>query len=273
MGPILITGCSSGIGRATAMHLLRQGLTVFATARRPETLRELAAAGAKTLALDVTDEQSMLCAVKTVEGSYGAVGVLVNNAGYGEFGPIEEVSIDRVRRQFETNVFGLVRLTQLVLPAMRTAGEGRIVNVSSIAGRIAFPVGGFYSASKAAVESLSDALRVEVARFGIHVSLIEPGHFRSNFTTSMTERMTREIGADIGPYAGFKSGLLKGVSGPRYSRMQGDPVTVARAIEHAATAIRPRARYVVPAIARLMIVAHGLLPTRTHDGLLSRMGA
>src|SRR5689334_21991152 len=124
--PVLVTGCSSGIGRATVEHLLRGPRPVWATARRPETLEALAAAGAHVLALDVTDESSMAAAVHAVEAEHGAVGALVNNAGYGEYGPVEEVPLDAVRRQFETNVFGLLRLTQLVLPAMRAVGRGRI---------------------------------------------------------------------------------------------------------------------------------------------------
>jgi NAD(P)-dependent dehydrogenase (short-subunit alcohol dehydrogenase family) len=272
MGPILITGCSTGIGRVTALHLLGRGCTVYATARRPETLDELAAAGATTLALDVTDEGSMRCAVQTVEAAHGAVAVLVNNAGYGEFGPIEEVAMARVRSQFETNVFGLVRLTQLVLPAMRTARAGRIVNISSVAGRLSFPTGGLYSASKHAVEALSDALRVEVARFGIHVSLIEPGHHRSAFTTTMVDRMRRDVGVDGGPYGALKRTLVRSVTMGRYPRTERDPMAVAEAIAHAATSPRPRARYVVPSTARLMLLAYAWLPTRVVDGFLGRMG-
>ena len=140
--PVLITGCSSGIGEATARRLARSGHLVYATARRPETLAGLVTAGCRALALDVTDEQSMVAAVGQIQDEHGRVGALVNNAGYGEYGPVEEVPIDAVRRQFETNVFGLVRLTQLVLPGMRAAGAGRIVNVSSMGGRIVFPVAG-----------------------------------------------------------------------------------------------------------------------------------
>lgn len=174
-GPVLITGCSTGIGRATAEQLVRAGYTVYATARRPETLADLAAAGAVTLALDVTDEESMTSAVRLVEKEHGQVGTLINNAGYGAYGPVEEVSLDEARREFETNVFGLGRMCQLVLPAMRTAGSGRIINISSMGGRVTFPAGGWYHASKYAVEALSDALRVEVASFGVQVVLVEPG--------------------------------------------------------------------------------------------------
>jgi NAD(P)-dependent dehydrogenase (short-subunit alcohol dehydrogenase family) len=149
--PVLVTGCSTGIGRATAERLLDGGHTVYATARRPETLAALEVRGAHVLALDVTDEASMRTAVEIVESAHGAVGALVNNAGYGVYGPVEEVDLDAARAQFETNVFGLGRMCQLVLPGMRRAGRGRIVNVSSMGGRIVFPTGGWYHASKYAV--------------------------------------------------------------------------------------------------------------------------
>ncbi len=178
---VLITGCSTGIGRTTAEHLAAKGWTVYATARRPESISDLEGKGCKTLALDVTDEQSMQAAVKAVEDAEGAVGVLVNNAGYSQSGAVEEVSMDSVRRQFETNVFGLLRMCQLVLPGMRRARRGRIVNVSSMGGKLVFPGGGAYHASKYAVEAFSDALRFEVAGFGVRVSIIEPGLIITRF--------------------------------------------------------------------------------------------
>ena len=179
---VLITGTSSGIGRATAQRLARRAdLTVYATARRTEAITDLAEAGARILELDVTDEKSMRAAVEAVEADHGSVGALVNNAGYGEYGTIEETGLDGVRRQFETNVFGLARMTQLVLPGMRAAGRGRIVNVGSMGGRFVFPAGGYYHASKYAVEAITDALRFETAPFGIKVSLIEPGLIRTGF--------------------------------------------------------------------------------------------
>ncbi|HEY2703551.1 MAG TPA: SDR family NAD(P)-dependent oxidoreductase, partial [Candidatus Dormibacteraeota bacterium] len=155
---VLVTGCSSGIGHATAARLAGRGWTVYATARRPETLAGLAAVGCRTLALDVTDEASMSAAVATVEREAGGVGALVNNAGYSQGGAIEELPLDELRRQFETNVFGLVRMAQLVLPGMRARRSGRIVNVGSMGGRLTFPGGGAYHATKYAVEALSDAL-------------------------------------------------------------------------------------------------------------------
>src|SRR4051794_5434906 len=178
---VLITGCSTGIGRATAERLAKKGLTVYATARKLDSIADLAEAGCKTLALDVTDEESMKAAVAAVEEAEGAVGALVNNAGYSQSGAIEDVPLDQVRRQFETNVFGLIRMCQLVLPGMRREGSGRIVNISSMGGRLVFPGGGIYHATKHAVEAISDALRFEVRGFGIGVSIVEPGLIKTEF--------------------------------------------------------------------------------------------
>src|ERR1044072_585698 len=163
---VLITGCSTGIGRKTAEHLAQKGWTVHATARRPESISDLEQKGCRTLALDVTDESSMQAAVSAVEQAEGAVGVLINNAGYSQSGAVEEVAMDQVRRQFETNVFGLLRMCQLVLPGMRGQGDGRIVNLSSMGGRLTFPGGGAYHAAKYAVGALHDGLRFAGAGVG-----------------------------------------------------------------------------------------------------------
>jgi NAD(P)-dependent dehydrogenase (short-subunit alcohol dehydrogenase family) len=182
MSAVLITGCSSGIGRATARRLALRGTwTVYATARRIDTIRDLERDGCRIMTLDVTNEASMARVVAAIEAEHGAVGVLINNAGYSQSGAVEAVPMERVRAQFETNVFGLVRLSQLVLPGMRRARSGRIVHLSSMGGKIVFPGGGFYHATKHAVEALGDAMRFELAGFGIHVVLIEPGLIRTNF--------------------------------------------------------------------------------------------
>src|SRR5215207_10344230 len=186
---VLITGCSTGIGRATAERLAKRGLTVYATARRLESVADLEAAGCRTLALDVSDEESMRAAVGAVEEAEGAVGALVNNAGYSQSGALETIDIDDARRQFETNVFGLLRMCQLVLPGMRRAGRGRIVNVSSMGGKLTFPGGGIYHATKYAVEAISDALRQEVRPFRIDVVIVEPGLIRTGFGAVAAESL------------------------------------------------------------------------------------
>jgi NAD(P)-dependent dehydrogenase (short-subunit alcohol dehydrogenase family) len=269
MTAVLITGCSSGIGRASALRLARRrDLTVYATTRRTETLAELAAAGCRVLPLDVTDEQSMAAAVRAVEAGSGSVGVLVNNAGYGEYGTVEETSLDRVRDQFETNVFGLARLIQLVLPGMRAAKGGRIINVSSMGGRFAFPTGAYYHASKYAVEAISDALRFEVAPFGIAVSVIEPGLIRTGFEEMARHTLSRSE-VPTGPYARLTTSARDATTRNYRSRLiAAEPDAVARVIERAATARRPRARYVITAAARAMIHTRRLLGARAFDAFL-----
>src|SRR5436309_5452634 len=198
---VLITGCSSGIGQATAGHLADTGWTVYATARRPETLTDLERKGCRTLALDVCSEESMRAAVDAVCEAHGAVGVLVNNAGYSQSGAVETVPTEQARAQFETNVFGLLRMCQLVLPGMRDQRWGKIVNISSMGGRLTFPGGGLYHATKYAVEALSDALRFEVRGFGVDVMLIEPGLIVTGFGDTASASVG--VSGDGGPYADF----------------------------------------------------------------------
>ena len=264
---VLITGCSSGIGWATAERLKERGWTVYASARRPDAIAELEGRGCRTLALDVTDEESMQAAVRAVEEREGAVGVLVNNAGYSQSGAVETVPLDEVRRQFETNVFGLVRMCQLALPGMRRQGWGRIVNVSSMGGRLTFPGGGFYHATKHAVEAISDALRFEVAGFGVGVAIIEPGLITTSFG-DVAAGTVGQSGADDSPYTAFNSAVAKGTreayDGPLV-RLGGGPETVARTIEKAISSRRPRTRYKVTPSARLALGARRLLPDRAWD--------
>lgn len=265
---MLVTGCSSGIGRSVAARLAAAGYVVYATARRPETLGELAAAGARTLALDVTDEASMTAAVRAVEAEHGAVGVLVNNAGYGLYGPVEEAGPDAVRRQFETNVFGLGRMCQLVLPAMRAAGGGRILNVTSMGGRVAFPGGGWYHASKYAVEALSDVLRVEVAGFGVKIVLIEPGVTRTEFV-GVAAQGTAAEGA-TGPYAAQRR-IVEATVQRSYSAPGAvGPDAVAKVVQRAIEADRPRARYVVTPMAVALIQLRRFGGDRLWDAAMRR---
>jgi NAD(P)-dependent dehydrogenase (short-subunit alcohol dehydrogenase family) len=253
--PVLITGCSTGIGRATAERLADAGWKVFATARREESIEDLAGRGCETLALDVTDETSMVNGVREVEArAGGAVGALVNNAGYSQSGAVETVPMESVRRQFETNVFGLMRMCQLVLPGMREAGEGRIVNLSSMGGKLVFPGGGAYHATKHAVEALSDALRFEVKPFGIEVVVIEPGLIRTQFGEAAVGSM--DTVARDGPYGRFNDTVARvtaqAYEGPM-ARLGAGPEAVAAKIERAISARRPATRYKVTASARLIM--------------------
>jgi NADP-dependent 3-hydroxy acid dehydrogenase YdfG len=261
---VLITGCSTGIGRATAKRLAESGHTVYATARKLDSIRDLESAGCRTLALDVTDEDSMAAAVETVEREEGAVGVLVNNAGYSQSGAVESVPMDAVRRQFETNVFGLVRMCQLVLPGMRAQRWGRIINLSSMGGRVVFPGGGYYHATKYAVEALSDALRFEVAGFGIAVVVIEPGLIKTEFGHAAVGSL--DPAAD-GAYADFNNAVGAAVGGAYagggLARFGAGPDAVAKAIEKAIR--KPRSRVPVTASARLMIGLRRVMPDALWD--------
>jgi NAD(P)-dependent dehydrogenase (short-subunit alcohol dehydrogenase family) len=274
-GAVLITGCSSGIGRETARRLAGRGWTVYATARKPDSIADLAADGCKLLALDVNDEASMVAAVAAVEEAEGAVGALVNNAGYSQSGALETLPIERLRAQFETNVFGLVRMCQLVLPRMRASGRGRIVNIGSMGGKLTFPGGGAYHATKYAVEAISDALRWEVAGFGVRVVLIEPGLITTNFgetaAGSIADAASVPTAATDDPYAGFNAQVgaaTEGVYEGPMAKLGGGPDAVAKTVERAISSRRPRARYKVTASARLAIGQRQLLPDRAWDAFL-----
>ena len=267
---VLITGCSSGIGKATAQRLAGSGWTVYATARRPETLGDLEAAGCRTLALDVTDDASMSAAVAAVEEAEGAVGVLINNAGYSQSGAVESVPIDRLRAQFETNVFGLVRMCQLVLPKMREQGWGKIVNVSSMGGRLVFPGGGAYHATKYAVEALSDALRFEVRGFGVDVILIEPGLIVTSFGEVATAT-SQAVTEDGSPYAKFHSSLEKTMKNAYHgplAKLGGGPEVVAKAIEKAISARRAPTRRLVTPSAHLTVAQRRFVTDRMWDRMM-----
>jgi NAD(P)-dependent dehydrogenase (short-subunit alcohol dehydrogenase family) len=265
---VLITGCSSGIGRATALRLAAHGHTVYASARRPDSITDLEEHGCRLLALDVTDDESMRAAVEAVEAEQGAVGALVNNAGYSQSGAVESVPLDEVRRQFETNVFGLVRMCQLVLPAMRARRSGRIVNLSSMGGNFTFPGAGFYHATKYAVEAISDALRFEVKGFGIAVVVVQPGTIRTGFAEAASTAMGQN--ETEGPYAQFNAAVEQAThaayeKGP-LARLGGEPDDVARAIERAITVKAPKIRYRVTPSAHLLIRQRALMT----DGMWDR---
>ena len=267
---VLITGCSTGIGRATAERLAKSGWRVYATARRLESIADLAAAGCETLRLDVCDEASMRAAVAHVEEREGAVGVLINNAGYGSEGPTEEVSMDEVRLQFETNVFGLLRLTQLCAPGMRRQGWGKVVNVGSVGGSLVLPGGGIYHATKYALEALSDALRFEMRGFGIDVVLVKPGPIKTAFGDTALAKVEATAGAPS-PYDPFRAALKKQIraayEGPM-GALAAQPDAVAQVIEKAIGARRPRTRYTVTLAARVLMATRRRLSDRAFDAVM-----
>lgn len=261
---VLITGCSSGLGHALALRFVAAGYPTFATARRPESLSALAEAGCKTLALDVTDPATIQAAVTQVEEAHGSVGILINNAAIGLMAPMELIPLDTVRQQYETNVFGLLAVTQAVLPAMREAGTGRIVNIGSSGGEWTTPAGGVYQATKYAVDSMSDALRMELRGFGIDVVLIEPGAISSKFADNGALIMD-----EGGPYDEMMRGVDRITSQAVQPGAPGtwSPDEVADAVFKASTTTRPRTRYRVGFVSKLLIQLRRWLPDRAWDAM------
>ena len=267
---VLITGCSTGIGRATAERLAKNGWKVYATARKLDAIKDLKAAGCEILACDVCDEGSMRAAVATVEKREGAVGVLINNAGYGSEGPTEEVSMEEVRRQFETNVFGLLRMVQLCAPGMRRQGWGKIINIGSMGGSLVFPGGGIYHATKYAVEALSDALRFELRGFGIDVVLVKPGPIKTAFGDTAIAKVDATANGSS-PYDQFRDALKQQIrnayEGPM-GAFAAPPDAVAKVIEKAIGSGRPRSRYTVTLAARMLMGTRRALSDRAFDAFL-----
>jgi len=266
----LVTGASSGIGETTARQLQQAGFIVYGAARRTDRMSDLAESGVRTLPLDVTSETSVANAVAEIIAAEGRIDVLVNNAGYGSYGALEDVPMEEARAQIEVNVFGLARLTQLVLPHMRAQRSGTVVNISSMGGRFATPMGAWYHASKYAVEGLSDALRLEVKRFGIDVVLIEPGSIRTDWGAIAAGKL-RATSAD-GPYGEQADAMAKSLerSSRPGARMASPATVIGKAVAQAASARRPRTRYRVGFGARPLIFLSRLLPARTFDALVKR---
>jgi NAD(P)-dependent dehydrogenase (short-subunit alcohol dehydrogenase family) len=261
---VLITGASSGIGRATALELLRAGHTVYGAARRVQSMDAISAAGGHVLPLDVTNDADLERAVQTILDQQGRIDVLVNNAGFGLYGAAEDVPLPQARYQLEVNLFGPARLTQLVLPHMRKQRSGTIVNVSSMGGEIAFPLGAWYHASKHALEAYSDALRQEVKQFGIHVVLIQPGLIRTEFGDVTTQAVQAYSGQ--GAYRELAQGLATSTQ-TIYSEHSkaSQPSVVATAIRKAVEAARPKPRYPVGYMAKPLLALNRLLPARVFD--------
>jgi NAD(P)-dependent dehydrogenase (short-subunit alcohol dehydrogenase family) len=263
----LVTGASSGIGEATVRRLMQDGYQVYAAARRQDRMKPLAAAGAVLLSLDLTDDASIIAAVSRIEAETGgSLDVLVNNAGYGSYGALEDVPLEEARRQFEVNLFGLARLIQLILPMMRQRRAGRIVNVTSIGGKIHEPFGSWYHATKYALEGLSDCLRVELAPFGISVIVIEPGAIRTDWNgIARDSLLQRSEASAYSQYARRHAGMLARGDTERFSS---PPSVVADAIGRSVAARRPRTRYAVGGGARTILGIRRLLSDRMFDRML-----
>jgi NAD(P)-dependent dehydrogenase (short-subunit alcohol dehydrogenase family) len=266
---ILLTGCSTGIGRATALEAAARGHRVFASARRLDSVADLEAKGITPLALDVTDPASIGEAVREVLRSDGRIDALVNNAGYGQYGAVEDVSLEEWRAQFEVNVFGALAVLRAVLPAMRAARGGTVVNVSSVAGRVAVPFAGAYSASKHALEAISDALRVELSPWRIRVVLIEPGPIGTRFGDRAREATARILGT-TGPYSRFYAGAER-ASNREFQMGKRGPDLVARVIVGAIESKRPKTRYRVAPLARILVPLKALTSDRFLDRRMKKM--
>lgn len=259
----LVTGASAGIGKAIVRRLIADGWIVYGGARRVEQMEDLRAAGARILSLDVTDEASMESAVDGLLAAEGRLDALVNDAGYGSYGALEEVPLAEARRQFEVNVFGLMRLTQLALPAMRAAGSGTIVNISSMGGRIWMPVGGWYHATKHALEVLSDVLRVETRPFGVRVVVVQPGAIESEWSGVAADTLARTAGGSA--YQRLVDPVMRTLRS--YSGAS-SPGVIADAVSKALHARAPRRRYAAPLDARAFIFLRWLLPDGAWEHLL-----
>ncbi|GEN94797.1 oxidoreductase [Pediococcus ethanolidurans] len=267
MKTILITGASSGIGYQTAQKLAEQGHKVYGAARRVEKMAPLEKFGVTPLKLDVTNQFSIDAAIKQVIAESGRIDVLINNAGYGSYGAIEDVSIAEAKQQFEVNLFGLASLTKAVLPYMQKQKSGRIINTSSMGGRLVSYLGAWYHATKYAVEAFSDALRMEVKPFGIDVVLIEPGGIKTNWGFIAADHL--EKSAKDGAYAAVAKKTAEGMRKQYSGRMMSDPKVISNAMSKAVNRRRPRTRYVVGMGAKPLIFLHAILPARAFDYMMT----
>ncbi len=267
---ILLTGASSGIGYDTAIALAKQGHKVYAAARRVERMEPLRQYGITPLRMDVTDEQSMQECVQTILSNEGHIDVLINNAGYGYFGAIENVPMDDARNQLEVNIFGLARLCQLVLPSMRAQHSGRIINTSSVAGKSVLYYGGWYHVSKYAVEAFSDALRMELKPFGIDVIIIEPGAIKTNWGIIAADHLAET--SEGTPYAESGKMMAENLRNMYLSYPLSDPAVVRKAICRAVNSRRPCTRYRIGRLSGAIVFFHWLLPTRLWDAMMRLMG-
>lgn len=264
MKTVLVTGASSGIGNATAIHLAQNGYKVYGAARRIEKMQELRKNGIEPISLDVTNDANLVECVNHILEKEGSIDILINNAGSGYYGALEDMPISDAKYQMEVNVFGIARLIQLVLPAMRKNNYGKIVNISSVGGKVTLPMGGWYHASKFAIEGLSDALRKEVKSFGIDVIIIEPGGTKSEMTGLGTVYLNKVSGNTI------YSNLAKGVS-KMYSETEkkaSSPIVIAKLIKNSIEAKYPKTRYVGASGAKLILFLRSILSDKMFDKII-----
>ncbi len=265
----LVTGGSSGIGEQAALRLRKAGFEVYAVARRVDRMAALAEAGVHAFAMDLTDDASMTDGIKQIIGEQGRLDVLVNNAGYGSYGAVEDVPIEEARRQFEVNLFGLARLVQLVTPHMRQQGSGKIINISSVGAVIYEPFGAWYHATKFALDGFSDSLRVELAPFGIDVVIVRPAGILTEWNEIARDGLVESAAG--GAYEEYAASAARRLASVDNKLMSSGPGTVARTIVKAATASRPRTAYATGRGARAVMATRRLLPDRVFDAMLTRL--
>jgi NAD(P)-dependent dehydrogenase (short-subunit alcohol dehydrogenase family) len=264
----LVTGASSGIGQATALRLHDAGFVVYGVARRTDRMQELRDRGINTLAMDVTDDESTTVGIKQILAEAGRIDVLVNNAGYGSYGAVEDVPLEEARRQFEVNLFGAARLIQLVLPGMRTRRGGTIINISSMGGKIYTPFGAWYHGTKFALEAVSDCLRLETKPFGIDVVVIEPGGIRTEWSGIAADHLRETSGH--GAYADQATAVATAFGSEAMAKRSSPPEVVAKTVTKAATSRRPKTRYAVGSGAKPLIFLRRWLPDRGYDAFIRR---
>jgi NAD(P)-dependent dehydrogenase (short-subunit alcohol dehydrogenase family) len=269
MKTVLVTGASSGIGKETARRLLEDGYKVYVAARRLEKMRDLEKLGATAVEMDITREEDIVAVVKRITAEQGGIDFLVNNAGFGMYGAMEDTTLEDARYQFEVNLFGLARLTQLALPHMREERAGRIVNISSMGGKIYTPLGSWYHATKHALEGWSDCLRLELAPFGIDVIVIEPGLIQTEFGDVLLGPMLERSGKSA--YADLAHRLAKGTR-DSYEAGNGSPASlIGEVISKALRARRPRTRYAAGRLAKPAMAARKWLGDRIYDRVVMSM--
>lgn len=270
MKTALVTGASSGIGRAIATSLIEQGYRVFVAARRVEKMRDLEKMGATAIAMDISKEEEIVAAVEQIERETDGLDILVNNAGFGLYGAVEDVSIEEARYQFEVNLFGLGRLTQLVLPQMRRKKSGRIINISSMGGRMYTPLGAWYHATKHALEGWSDALRLEVQPFGIDVVVIQPGIIGTEFGDHVADPILERSGD--GSYADMARRVANATQEFYAKGRTSPPSVIANTVLRALNARRPKTRYVAGKMARPLMMIRKWFGDRVFDRVIMAQG-
>lgn len=266
MKTVLVTGASAGIGRATAIYLAQNGYNVYGAARRTEKMEELKRFGIKPISLDLAKDDSIISCIETINKEAGSINILINNAGAGYYGALEDMPLADARYLLEVNLFGAARLIQLILPDMRKNGYGKIVNISSVSGKFSFPMGAWYSASKFAIEGLSDSLRNEVKQFGIDVIVIEPGGTQTEIADITREYVMLTSGKTV--YKELANSIVRTLYEPAVVKTYAEPIVIARLVKKGIEAVKPKTRYVSGATMKLVLFLRRILSDKQFDKMI-----